>query len=58
MIIPGSLRLAMATWAPRLLRNSAMQRPSPVPPPVMKADLPLKVPGGNIGFFMAVKCLA
>src|ERR1035441_9057888 len=38
----GWVRPAMTTWAPRVAKDSATSRPSPVPPPVMTATLPAK----------------
>ena len=48
----------MTTWAPNWDNTVAIPFPSPVPPPVMKAVFPLKVPSGNIGVAMTGKCLA
>ena len=50
--------LVMATWAPRCDSMVAIPFPRPVPPPVMKAVFPLKVPSGSMGVLAAGKYLA
>lgn len=45
----------MATFAPNLDNVVAMPAPSPVPPPVTNATLPLKVFPGSIGVFLGKK---
>ena len=46
--------LAITTLAPSEERFLAISLPKPVPPPVMKATLPLKLPGGSMGSSTAV----
>jgi len=48
----------MATLAPKELKNNAIHRPRPVPPPVTKAVFPLNDPGPNIGLFTDLKYFA
>ena len=50
--------LAMTTFAPSCDRFWAKPFPSPVAPPVTKATLSLKQPGGNIAELTTGKCLA
>lgn len=40
--------LVMTHWAPSWDRVVVMARPRPVPPPVMKATLLLKLPAGSM----------
>ena len=47
--------LIIATLAPSEDNVVAIPFPSPVPPPVINAVLPLNVPGGNIMSFLAAR---
>jgi len=48
----------IATDAPKELNMRAIPLPKPVPPPVINAVFPVKVPGGSIGVFTGLKNFA